>query len=84
MTLTVRKVTAPAYWASALVNGDPSGLSTDEVIHLNAWRKRELGPRDSVADCDDEARFTWFYPLYDPLATCLSGDVLEYTILRED
>lgn len=80
--MIVRTVTAPAYWASALVNGDQSGLTTDEVIALNAWRKRELFPGESVVGIEDDAepRFTKFYWLYDN--RFVAGDVLEYQTLR--
>lgn len=70
-------VTAPAYWASYLVNGDASGISGDEQARADAWRKRE-GVLN-VVSCADESRFTRMYQLYDPLAECSAGDVLDYT-----
>ena len=30
-------VQAPTYWASALINGDYSGLSDDIIREINAW-----------------------------------------------
>jgi len=72
----------PAYWASALINGDYSGLNEQEAERCT--RKAAALAREgwSVVDCADEARFTWHYQLYDPEAECSGGDVIEYTILR--
>lgn len=77
--MKARIITGPAYWASALVNGDQSGLTTDEVIRLNAWLAKELSPRESVVCCSEESRFTWHYALYG--GECAGGDVLDYTVL---
>ena len=30
-------LSAPTYWASALINGDYSGLSDDEIHEIDAW-----------------------------------------------
>jgi hypothetical protein len=70
-------VTAPAYWASYLVNGDASGITPEEKAHADAWRERE-GVLN-VVSCEEESRFTRHYQLYDPLADCTGGDVLDYT-----
>jgi hypothetical protein len=89
MTQT-RIITAPAAWASALVNGDQSGLSTAESAALAAWRRQEGAPNvvDVARDPDTgealEARFTPFYGLYaGPLCPYQGGDVLDYVVLDE-
>jgi len=70
----------PACWASALINGDYSGL--DEEAARCMTKVAELAREGfSVVDCADEARFT-NYQLYDTEAERTGGDVLEYTILR--
>ena len=85
-----RIITAPAYWASALVNGDFSGLTTEESNMLNAWYEAEGRPNVvSIADDPEtgepqEARFTWSYELYaGPLCTCHGGEVLDYVVLDD-
>jgi hypothetical protein len=67
----------PAYWASALINDDYSGLSEQEAERC--MRKAAALAREgwSVVDC-----FTWHYQLYDTEAEYFGGDVIEYTILR--
>lgn len=81
MKLLTRTVTAPAAWASALVNGDQSSLTAEDVVALNAWRKRELAPGESVVGTGDgEPYFSKAYWLYDDRFS--AGDVLEYQTLR--
>lgn len=71
----------PAYWATALINGDWRGLDTAEAarcrkieheLHLDGWNIVDVG----------EEFFTWSYKLYDAGANCSGGTVAEYTILR--
>lgn len=47
-SIRTRTYTLPAYWASALINGDYSGLEDGEEDEINAW----LGdhPRLSCVD----------------------------------
>lgn len=76
-------VTGPAYWASALVNGDRSGLGAEECAQLDAWLKREGRPNIvDVARDDDgngqDPRFTWHFRLYAPECDCDGGEVLDY------
>ena len=82
-------VTLPAAWASALVNGDRSGLDDHECA-LCAFAERSLaldGLRivDVARDPDThepcEPYFTWRYRIYsqDHAADASSGgDVLDY------
>lgn len=78
-------VTLPAYWCTALINNDYSGL--DDQDPAEAARCRAVAAeyaRDGwdFVDCEDEAHFTWNYDLYDHGADCRGGEVLEYTIIR--
>lgn len=69
--------TLPAYWASALVNGDTSGLSDTEKNNIAAWR--ETVAQDISGDCltcsDEPAFITRFHDaieMYEGLITeCL-------------
>jgi hypothetical protein len=70
-------VTGPSYWASYLINGDASGISAEEKARADAWLVRNEVL--NVVDCEEESRFTRHYQLYDPLADCTGGDVLDYT-----
>lgn len=77
--MNLQTITAPAYWASALVNGDYSSLDVSEASHLRAWMKDNCVVSVlSLAGDDQESRFTKHYRLYDPLAECSGGDVLDY------
>lgn len=77
--LHVRTIEAPEYWASALVNGDFSGLTAGEAQQVQVWRKRELPDDASICGCADEGRFTWSYRLYGGDAD--GGSVIEYQYL---
>lgn len=74
-------ITAPAHWASALVNGDYSGLDDSEVRQLWAWKSRERVT--IVSTVEDSERFTWHYRLYNPFAPrgITGGNVLDYVTL---
>jgi hypothetical protein len=83
MTIEVDTVIGPACFASALVNGDESGLEADEIAALNAFEK-SIAPwyvvdvkRDDDGD-GHEPRFTWSYKLYG--GTAEGGDVLDYVV----
>jgi hypothetical protein len=84
--IEVDEITLPAAWASALVNGDFSGLELsypDEakrcqlVIDALACRNESI-----VSTVDDSQRFTWHYDLYDKGAGVSSGTVMDYVIHR--
>lgn len=75
----------PAYWASALINNDYSGLQDQDASEADRCRAKvaklcEAGYE--IVDCAEEAHFTWHYRLYDPDADCTGGEVLEYVALR--
>lgn len=79
------RVTLPASWGSALLNGDYSGLDDQDLAEAQRCRAVE---RAYAADgwqfgaCDDAAYFTWHYRLYDTGADCHGGHVLDYTIIK--
>jgi hypothetical protein len=79
--MTIRTITGPAYWASALVNGDYSGLTAEETVACNKWLARELQRGESIVSTVDgaEPRFTWSFRLYGGDAE--GGDVLDYVAL---
>jgi len=67
----------PSYWASYLVNKDPSGLNDDEIAEVDDWingeiKKNELSSFDCVS-ASDEPSFS-----RNNDANSLGGDVLEY------
>lgn len=77
------EVTLPSYWASALVNGDFSGLTVEESIRCRAAIERLAKDGWTIAaDVEDSERFTRHYDLYDPLADCSAGNVCDYIILK--
>ncbi len=45
----------PSYWASALINGDDSGLEDDEIKEIDSFCKG-LGP---CVDVSEEDEFSW-------------------------
>lgn len=56
--IDVVAVTAPAHWASYLINGDASGLETAEVLACDRWLASiGLGAPVSCAD----AGFCWHH-----------------------
>jgi len=86
--IEVDEVIGPAYWASALVNGDTSGLSDEEEAIMDRWvkdlldRGLDLG---SVSTKDDEEPwFTWNYRQYSgDYAGPSGGDVITYIVYRQ-
>lgn len=88
-TMTVT-VTAPAYWASALVNHDYSGLSDQEAAWCDAWASAH-SPWEvvDVARDDDgeppEPRFSRVYHIH-ACGFCpdgvTGGDVIDYVMRK--
>lgn len=83
MSIRVETVTLPAFLASALVNGDMSGLESDDdratlaraLAYLGEWRVVDVA-------CDDEGRaqeprFTWYMEIYD-VDEWRAGEALDY------
>jgi len=88
MSIEIDEVTGPAYWASALVNGDFSSLDDDEESALLEWCDRLERDGWYVVDVarDEEGemiepRFIWRYDLYG--GTARGGDVCDYVVHRQ-
>lgn len=89
-TIETDEITAPAYWASALVNGDessfdhPTSSAADREAYqrLLAWlEENNLRVVDVARDENGEAhesRFTWHGQLY--FSPCAGCDVLDYVV----
>ena len=76
----VTEATAPAAWASYLINGDASGLTWAEQSSANAWALQATeGHRWHIVDCG-EPWFTWSFRLYG--GDYQGGEVCDYTMLR--
>lgn len=75
------EATAPAAWASYLVNGDASGLEPDELSAADAWCAR-LAPWYVVDAVEDSNRFSWSYRLHG--GTAEGGTVCDYILHREE
>ena len=63
--------TLPLYWASALINGDLSGLEENEIDELDRFLERESNPY--FVDVSEETWFSWSND-----ANRLGGDVAEF------
>ena len=88
MTIEVDTVTMPAFWASALINDDRTGMSDEEEVAMDVYMKDIEADGWYVVDVvrnedgeADEARFTNSYRLYGGDAG--GGDVIDYVIHRQ-
>jgi hypothetical protein len=83
--IDVTLATAPAYWASALVDGNYSSLAPTERAACDAWMRAQGEwyvvdvDRDAAGEARDP-RWTRYYALYG--GTADGGDVLEYVMHR--
>lgn len=66
--------TLPAFWASALINGDESGLEPDEQTQLDQWLK-DNKPGYCIDVSSDES-FTQWHDARDYVLAC---DCAEFT-----
>lgn len=62
----------PAYWASYLINGDDSGLDSDEKKEIHTFLRAEKSPY--FFDCGEP-----YFSRHND-ATGLGGDVCEYRV----
>lgn len=82
--IEVDYITLPAFLASALVNGDTSGLERGDLECLDAINARLARDGFEVVDVarDDDGdfypRFTWSFRLYGGDAE--GGEVLDYVV----
>jgi hypothetical protein len=73
---TLRRYELPAYWASAIFNGDESGLRDGEAKQIVDWMTKE----DLLDWTPSEVGESYFSHSND--ATNLGGDVSEYTFVK--
>ena len=67
----------PSYWASYLVNSDPSGLDDQEIAEVDEWVNNEIKKNElSSFHCVSASEAPFF--ARDNDANSLGGDVLEY------
>lgn len=66
----------PAYWASALINNDYSGLESNDIEEIEdfEWRNKENDHRFTCIGCSEESYFAWRNDAFN-----LGCDVLEFT-----
>jgi exonuclease III len=88
MTIEVDTITMPAFWATALINDDRTGMSDAEEAAMDAFMQDIEADGWYVVDVvrnddgeADEARFTWSYRLHGGDAN--GGDVIDYVIHRQ-
>jgi hypothetical protein len=87
MTIEVDTITMPAFWATALINDDRTGMSDEEEAAMDVYMKDIEADGwyvvDVVRDEDgnSEPRFTWSYRLYGGDAN--GGDVIDYVVHRQ-
>lgn len=74
---TLRRFKLPSYWASALINGDESGMDEKESADIEAFLNRE---EMKGWTCADVSEHTWFSHSND--AGTLAGDVARYTFIK--
>lgn len=70
-------VIAPSHWASALINGDESGLEPRDVKALARFLKRQGLHESACVDCEDYGFTQW----HDASPECLACDCQTYTFL---
>lgn len=76
MTLLVDKIKGPAFLASALINGDTSGFSDEDMWALARFEAEvfcQYGSEACVVDCEGE-------PFFGRWIDGLGHDLVEYTI----
>jgi hypothetical protein len=72
MGIKTETFTLPAYWASALINGDRSGMSDEDEQEMDAWLAQS--ETKGCIGCSDEQWFAWRND-----ANTMGGDVMDYT-----
>jgi hypothetical protein len=77
----VIEYTLPAHWASALINGDFSGMNADEIASYDSFMAVNGDPH--FVDCDDEPHHTRWHDATDH---ALRAECLTYTahVPKED
>ena len=75
MNTVINTYTLPAYWASALINDDPSGLTAEELDDLESWLADQRPGR--CIGCSDDAVFNWYHDASS--YGVAAGDCLNYS-----
>lgn len=79
MAINVYKVVGPSVWASALINGDRSGLDSEECAQLDKWL--QILPENwEIIGVEGEPWFTWSYALHGGNAE--GGNICEYIAIE--
>ena len=71
--------TLPALWASALINGDFSGLPPADTEYLDAWLRIEQP--GACLSCSDEPFFARTHDAYGVMP--LAAECLDYTFTED-
>lgn len=80
--LTPYEFDAPAYWASALINGDCSSFSDEDQADFDAFVRANPDHASEVVSCENES---WFGHFHFESHGTLGCDMLTYSALsRED
>jgi len=73
--------TAPAHWASYVINGDASGIDDADIAACDAWVLRHAVDGWQVFDADTENGPFFAHSSDAGVRDC---DILEYTLLRRE
>ena len=69
----------PSAWASALVNGDNSGLSDEDEYYLNEWFNETFPHGANCLSCSDEDDSPGFLRWHDAWRHVGAADCLTFT-----
>ena len=72
MSMETIEFTLPAHWASALINGDFSGLSDEEDAAVRYWLDTEPDIGGDALSCTDEPEFRRYYDADGLACDCLT------------
>lgn len=81
MTLRIETILGPAWFASAAINGDYSGLTSEEYLEFVAWRNFNVWPGFDFASCGEESHFSWECRAHGLPWT--GGELIEYILISE-
>jgi hypothetical protein len=80
MALIAKTFTAPAHWASALINGDRSGMTDEDERELDEYL--EANPEHGLpVSCSDYPEFEFWGECF---AVQTLTETLEYTYLANE
>jgi hypothetical protein len=94
MTMTkfeTTEIVGAAYWASAIFNGDTSGMEEREIALYEAWEAKELGDEWTISGIvendEGESEEPWFSSMFGfhtgwDEHGITGGDCLTYVAMR--